>query len=62
MTKDAEPREFQIGDLVRKIGLEEVGEVVNVEDGCLYVRYSGRRTSFTIYPFDLVERVPPTET
>ena len=59
MRKETEPQEFQIGDQVRKIGSEEVGEVVNVDDGCLYVRYPGRRASFTIYSFSLVERVPP---
>ena len=57
MGSDRESNEFKIGDLVRKVGDDEVGEVVSVGKDGLFVRYKNDSSLVTFYPGDLVERV-----
>jgi hypothetical protein len=57
MNNESDPSEFKVGELVRKIGEEQVGEVVSVGEDGLFVRYKNDSSSVTFFPVDLVERV-----
>jgi hypothetical protein len=57
MSNDAEKTGFEVGELVRKIGEEQVGEVVSVGKDGLFVRYKNDSASVTFFPVHLVERV-----
>ncbi len=57
MNDDTDARRFKVGELVRKIGQEHVGEVVSVEKDGLFVRYKNECPSVIFYSTDLVERV-----
>jgi len=60
MSDNAESAKFKIGELVRMIGSEEVGEVVSLGERGLFVRYNHDSETVTFFPEELVERAPTT--